>query len=343
MHGQAHAPHSESLPVMIRGLFLCPGVISFIPVSFSYLTAAKPDSPKLASSYETLKLTARKEQLCLLNRHFSLHQLGLAGNCAPADRDGSFPSHLLRAKDGEGRMRPPDDWDDRAALLKLPAAVVYMRDQHLEGKLHLLKHRERLQHLLLHQRQQSQRARAESDPKSAPEERPLSPWPSITGGCKEERSFLEDAVDGKEEKELWLSRDGSEQREKAEAGRDYGVDVPLDLSDAGRGREAGWRDCREPREAGSPQPSPRGSPMHVPCGRHGTERDGSRPPSSWPSTARAPLAEQHGATKEEEEEEQEEEAMVSTRRVGNSRGSFPAVGSPVLGVSIITPTGNVPF
>uniref|UniRef100_A0A8B9BL57 RBBP8 N-terminal like n=1 Tax=Anser brachyrhynchus TaxID=132585 RepID=A0A8B9BL57_9AVES len=238
-----------------------------------------PNSPKLASSYETLKLTTRKEQLCLLNRHFSLHQLGLAGNCALADRDGSFPSHLLRAKDGEGRMRPPDDWDDRAALLKLPAAVVYMRDQHLEGKLHLLKHRERLQHLLLHQRQQSQRARAESDPKSVPEERPLSPWPSIVGGCKEERSFLEDAVDGKEEKELWLSRDGSEHREKVEVGRDYGADVPLDLSDAGRGREAGWRDCREPREAGSPRPSPRGSPMHGPCGRHGMERDGSRPPS----------------------------------------------------------------
>uniref|UniRef100_A0A8B9BLD3 RBBP8 N-terminal like n=1 Tax=Anser brachyrhynchus TaxID=132585 RepID=A0A8B9BLD3_9AVES len=255
--GAAVSPPARKTPLPLER-----ELISFIPVSFSYLTATKPDSPKLASSYETLKLTTRKEQLCLLNRHFSLHQLGLAGNCALADRDGSFPSHLLRAKDGEGRMRPPDDWDDRAALLKLPAAVVYMRDQHLEGKLHLLKHRERLQHLLLHQRQQSQRARAESDPKSVPEERPLSPWPSIVGGCKEERSFLEDAVDGKEEKELWLSRDGSEHREKVEVGRDYGADVPLDLSDAGRGREAGWRDCREPREAGSPRPSPRGSPMH---------------------------------------------------------------------------------
>ncbi|XP_040432011.1 RBBP8 N-terminal-like protein isoform X1 [Cygnus olor] len=292
-----------------------------------YLTATKPDSPKLASSYETLKLTARKEQLCLLNRHFSLHQLGLAGNCALADRDGSFPSHLLRAKDGEGRMRPPDDWDDRAALLKLPAAVVYMRDQHLEGKLHLLKHRERLQHLLLHQRQQSQRARAESDPKSVPEERPLSPWPSIMGGCKEERSFLEDAVDGKEEKELWLSRDVSEHREKVEAGRDYGADVPLDLSDAGRGREAGWRDCREPREAGSPRPSPRGSPMHGPCGRHGMEQDGSRPPSRWPNTPRAPLAEQHGAAKEEEEEEeQEEEAMLALSRTHPT--SKPTLSDP---------------
>ncbi|XP_035199410.1 RBBP8 N-terminal-like protein isoform X1 [Oxyura jamaicensis] len=291
-----------------------------------YLTPAKPDSPKLASSYETLKLTARKEQLCLLNRHFSLHQLGLAGNCAPADRDSSFPSHLLRAKDGEGRMRPHDDWDDRAALLKIPAAVVYMRDQHLEGKLHLLKHRERLQHLLLHQRQQSQRARADSDPKSTPEERPLSPWPSITGGCKEERSFLEDAVDGKEEKELWLSRDGSEHQEKAEAGRDYGADVPLDLSDAGRGREAGWRDCQEPREAGSPRPSPRGSPMHGPCGRHGKERDGSCHPSRWPSTAQAPLAEQHGAAKEEEEEEQEEEAMISLSRTHPT--SKPTLSDP---------------
>ncbi|KFP19989.1 RBBP8 N-terminal-like, partial [Egretta garzetta] len=199
----------------------------------AYLTASKADSPKVTPSYENLKLTARREQLCLLHKHLSLHQLGLARNCASADRDGgSFSSHLLRAKDTDGRTRLRDGWEDHAALLKLPAAMVYVRDQHLEEKLHLLKHRERLQHLLMQQCQLGQQA--DGDPPLAPEERPLSPWLSIPPGCKGERSFLEDAADGKEEKELWLTRDGSELQEKVKAARDDGADAPLDLSDSGR-------------------------------------------------------------------------------------------------------------
>ncbi|KFW06131.1 RBBP8 N-terminal-like, partial [Eurypyga helias] len=198
-----------------------------------YLTGSTPDSPKVTPSYETLKLTTRREQLCLLHKHLSLHQLGLVSNCALADRDGSSSSsHLLRAKDPDGRMQPRDGWEDRAALLKLPAAMVYVRDQQLEEKLHLLKHRERLQHFLMQQCQLRQRA--DGDSKLVPEERPLSPWLSITPGCKEERSFLEDAANGKEEKELWLSQDSSKFREKAKVPRDDGADVPLDLSDSGR-------------------------------------------------------------------------------------------------------------
>ncbi|KFZ51356.1 RBBP8 N-terminal-like, partial [Podiceps cristatus] len=193
----------------------------------AYLTASKPDSPMVAPSYENLKLTARREQLCLLHKHLSLHQLGLASNCASDWDGGTFPSHLLRAKDADGRTRSRDGWEDPAALLKLPAAMVYVRDQHLQEKLNLLKQRERLQHFLMQQCQPGQRA--DGDQKHVPEERPLSPWPSITPGCKEERSFLEDAVDGKEEKEFWLSRDGSELREKAEVARDDGADAPLDL------------------------------------------------------------------------------------------------------------------
>ncbi|KFQ94309.1 RBBP8 N-terminal-like, partial [Nipponia nippon] len=199
----------------------------------AYLTASKPDSPKVAPSYENLKLTARREQLCLLHKHLSLHQLGLVSNCTSADRDdGSFSSHLLRAKDADSRTRSHDGWEDRAALLKLPAAMVYMRDQHLQEKLQLLKHKERLQHFLMQQCQPGDQA--DGDPKLVPEERPLSPWLSITPGCKEERSFLEDAADEKEEKELWLSQDSSKLREKAKAARDDGADVPLDLSDSGR-------------------------------------------------------------------------------------------------------------
>ncbi|KFP42118.1 RBBP8 N-terminal-like, partial [Chlamydotis macqueenii] len=169
----------------------------------AYLTASKPDSPKGAPSYENLKLAARREQLCLLHKHLSLHQLGLASNCASVERDGgSFSSHLLKAKDVDV---PHDGWEDRAALLKLPAAMAYVRDQQLEEKLQLLKQRERLQHFLTQQCQPGQRA--DGDPRPVTEERPLSPWPGITLGCKEERSFLEDAMDAKEEKELCLSRD----------------------------------------------------------------------------------------------------------------------------------------
>ncbi|KFP85451.1 RBBP8 N-terminal-like, partial [Apaloderma vittatum] len=197
----------------------------------AYLTASKPGSPKVAPSYENLKQTARREQLCLLHKHLSLHQLGLASNCASADQDGgSFSSQLLRAKDADSRTRSRDGWEDRAALLKLPATMVYVRDQHLEEKLHLLKHRERLQHFLMQQCQPGQRA----DGQPKPEERPLSPWPSVTQGCKEERSFLEDAADEEESKELWLSRDSSELQEKVKAARDDSADAPLDLSDSGR-------------------------------------------------------------------------------------------------------------
>ncbi|KAM6053322.1 RBBP8 N-terminal-like protein [Theristicus caerulescens] len=292
----------------------------------AYLTASKPDSPKVAPSYENLKLTARREQLCLLHKHLSLHHLGLVSNCTSADRDdGSFSSHLLRAKDADSRTRSRDGWEDRAALLKLPAAMVYMRDQHLQEKLQLLKHRERLQHFLMQQCQPGQQA--DGDPKLVPEERPLSPWLSITPGCKEERSFLEDAADEKEEKELWLSRDSSKLREKAKAARDDGADTPLDLSDSGRGRETGWHNRREPLGTGSPRLSPRDSPTvpaaRGPCGRHGAEQDDLRFPYCWPNATRA----LPGAVKEEEEEEEEEEAAVlalsRAHPINNSTPSDP--------------------
>ncbi|NXX80563.1 RB8NL protein, partial [Urocolius indicus] len=253
----------------------------------AYLPASKPDSPKLSPSYENLKVTSRREQLCLLHKHLSLHQRGLGSNCASAERDGSsLSSHVLRAKDGAGWLRSREE--DRAALLKLPA-MVYVRDQHLEEKLHLLKHRERLQHFLMQQCQAGQRA--DEDSKPVPEERPLSPWPSILLGCKKEKSFPEDAAGVKEEKELWLSRDGSELREKAKAARDDGADVPLDLSESGRGRERSWHKAWEPRGTGSPQPSPSNSPA-VPvarghCGRHGAERDDLHSPCHWPNTTQA--------------------------------------------------------
>ncbi|NXI60121.1 RB8NL protein, partial [Chloroceryle aenea] len=285
----------------------------------AYLTTSKPDSPKAAPSYENLKLSTRREQLCLLHKHLSLHHLGLANNCASAERDGSsFSSPLLRAKDTDGRTRSRDGWDDRAALLKLPAAMVYVRDQHLEEKLHLLKQRERLQHFLLQQCQPGRRA--DGDPKLAPEEQPLSLWPSLVTGCKEEKSFLEDAADGKDEKELWLSRDSSELQGRVKVARDDGADAPLDLSDSGRGREMGWHNRRESRGVSSPQLSPRESPPvpRGPCGRRGAERDNLSFHYHLPSATRA----LPGAVQEEEEDSAV--LTLSQRHLtNNSRPSDP--------------------
>ncbi|TRZ17616.1 hypothetical protein HGM15179_009478 [Zosterops borbonicus] len=296
----------------------------------AYLTASKLDSPKVAPSYENLKLSARREQLCLLHKHLSLQQLGLAGHCAPAERDGGgFPGHLLRAKAPDGRTRSRDSWEDHAAFLKLPATMVYVRDQQLEEKLHLLKHRERLQHLLLQQCQPGQRG--DGDTKVPPGERPLSPWLGIAAGCKEERFFLEDAADGKEEKELWPSRERSELRAKVKEARDEDADAPLDLSDSGRGRDTDWHCRREPRGCGSPRDSPGDSPAaRGPGGGHRAQRDELRCPYRWPGAAR-PLP---GAAKEEEEEEEEDTAVLSLSRAylrNNSTQSDPE-GLPEAGM-----------
>ncbi|NWH39599.1 RB8NL protein, partial [Chloropsis hardwickii] len=283
---------------------------------------AKLDSPKVSPSYENLKLSARREQLCLLHKHLSLHQLGLAGPCGPAERDGgSFPGHLLRPKATEGRTRSRDSWDDHAALLNLPATMVYVRDQQLEEKLHLLKHRERLQHLLQQQRQPGQRA--DGDTKPPPGERPLSPmpWLGIAAGCKEERFFLEDAADGKEEKELWPGRERPELRAKVKVKEarddDDDADAPLDLSDSGRGRDTAWQGRRERRD--SPGDSPGDSPAvpaaRGPGGAHRAQRDELRCPYRWPSASRAA---------KEEEEEEEDAAVLTLSRAFLTNNSAPS-------------------
>ncbi|NXA03553.1 CTIP endonuclease, partial [Sapayoa aenigma] len=285
----------------------------------AYLTASKLDSPKAAPSYENLKMTSRREQLCLLHKHLSL---GLGSHCTSADRDGSsFSSHLLGTKDIDGRTRSRDSWEDHAALLKLPSTMVYVRDQNLEEKLHLLKHRERLQHLLMQQCQPGQRA--DGDTKLTPEERPLSPWFSIAARCKEERSFLDDAADGKEEKELWLSRDHSELRVKVKEARDDDGDAPLDLSDSSRGRETDWHNHHEIQGSGSPRLSPRKSPTVLaapsPGGRRRAQRDDLRFPYPCPSASRA----LPGAHKEEEEEE-DDAAVLSLSQAHRTNNSMPS-------------------
>ncbi|NXG97017.1 RB8NL protein, partial [Loxia leucoptera] len=279
----------------------------------AYLTANKLDSPKAAPSYENLKLSARREQLCLLHKHLSLHQLGLAGPCAPGERDGgAFPGAPLRTKAADGRTRSRDTWDEHAALLKLPATMVYVRDQQLEEKLQLLKQRERLQHLLLRQCQQGQRAHGDTETRAR--ERALSPWLGMAAGCKEERMFLEDAEDGKEEKELWPGRERPELRAKVKEARDDDADAPLDLSDSGRGRETDWHRQTD----GSPRDSPGDSPA-VPAGGHRAQRDELCCPYRWPGATRT----LPGAAKEEDEEE-EEAAVLRLSRAYLTNSSTPS-------------------
>ncbi|NXX41157.1 RB8NL protein, partial [Tricholaema leucomelas] len=283
----------------------------------AYLAASKTDSPKVAPSYEHLKLSTRREQLCLLHKHLSLHQLGLATSRASADRDGSsFSSHLLRARDADGRGPVHDGWEDRAALLKLPAAMVYVRDQHLEEKLHLLKQRERLQQFLMQQCQARQRAGG--DPKPTSEERPLSPWPSIVLRCKEEKSFLEDATDGKEEKELWLSQNSSELREKVKVAKDDGADTPLDLSDSSRGREPGWHNRRDLQGAGSPRQSPAVPAARGPYRKLGAEQDEFCFQHRLSKATRA-----LPATADEEQEEEENGTVLRLSRPHPTNSSTP--------------------
>ncbi|XP_036604244.1 RBBP8 N-terminal-like protein [Trichosurus vulpecula] len=235
----------------------------------SYMKTNKQDSREAASSYESLKLTARSEHLCLLNRHLSLHRFGLRSNCSSPPGAQSISRSGLKGGEGdEVRSRLQEDWEDRPAFLDLPGAIVYMRDQRLEGTLQFLEQRERLQYLLAQQQLRGLRVRVEStrDRDTAPgepEEKPPSPpHQTADSGGKETR---------KEEKHpprqscaepvrplLLVGSDCSEPREKEETSRNYALDKPLDLSDYGRCREAprlpDWLKSPSPPETRSPSP-----------------------------------------------------------------------------------------
>ncbi|NWX95069.1 RB8NL protein, partial [Nothoprocta ornata] len=239
--------------------------------------ASNPDSPKLAPSYEHLKLTARTERLCLLNKRFPLHQLGLARSCSPSDGDSSFSRRLLGTKEAGGcSRRPHDGWEERAALLKLPA-VLYVQDRPREGQ--------------LGSPRLPRGHRTGEDGADDPGAAGRCPCRSAAPGCREQSSFPEDAADGEDEAELWLSREGSEA---------HGADMPLDLSDSGRGRDAAGA------LRGRPSPAARGS--HV---RHRAGWGDLCLTYRRLQAARA----QPGGVKEEEEEEEEEEAELSFAQV----------------------------
>ncbi|XP_074867964.1 RBBP8 N-terminal-like protein [Carettochelys insculpta] len=255
----------------------------------------QPDSHQPTSAYEMLQRTTRKEQLCLLNQHFSLHQFGLRSKCSSADRDSHWPSRLLWAREAEDRARLQKEWEDQATDLEFPEAVVYMQNQLGEGRLQFLKPRERLQVLLAQRHQQGFRAKAEGNQNTAPvpagpEEGPLSPQPSATTECKGEKSFLEEP---EEVKVVWINRDKAEQRMKAEAAREYLLDAPLDLSDYGRRREnlkaASWHRPPQQWEASSPSSIRIESPTPQPGG------SSSVPPRAEGENPLLPCSQLHAA------------------------------------------------
>nr|XP_056700881.1 RBBP8 N-terminal-like protein [Euleptes europaea] len=225
-----------------------------------YSRASKTDSREIASSYETLKLAARKEQLCLLNEHFALRNLGLRKNSG--SRDSTFPHHLFMAREAGGKARSRYEWESHASILDLPGAVVYMKEPPLENRLPFLHHPEKLQYLLAQQQELKARMEASFNPS---QDRSPSPSPTADKECKKERLFWEDPVDGTREKWILIDREDLEQTEKAETMREHLTEAPLDLSDYGRGREnlkmAKWQEPPRKRKAESPGRELRESPV----------------------------------------------------------------------------------
>ncbi|XP_053105214.1 RBBP8 N-terminal-like protein [Hemicordylus capensis] len=227
----------------------------------AYLRASKSDCHEIASSYETLKFATRKEQLRLLDQHFALHHLGLRNNSS--NKDGSFPHHLLLTREVGGRARSQDDWEDQAAILELPDAVVYMKDCKLENRLQFLNHQEKLQYLLTQQRQQEVKAKMEG----SQEKRSPSPLLRSAKECKKESPCLDEPTDETLGKFLWIHKEDLEEAETAETMREYLTEAPLDLSDYGKGREAlklvsGQQSSAECK-AGSVDEEPNEDPFHA--------------------------------------------------------------------------------
>lgn len=219
-------------------------------VCFSYLRASKSDCHEVAPSYEALKLATRKEQICLLNQHFALHQLGLQNSVGRGSR---FPHHLLMAREVGGRADSPDEWDTQAAILEFPGAMLYLKDHPLENRIQFLSRQEKFQYLLW--QQQEFKARMEGNC-NLTQERSSSPYPKEDKECKNERPYSEDPAEETLGKWLCINREDLRQTEKAESTKEYLTEAPLDLSDYGRGREnlkpTTWQQFTTDREAGSP-------------------------------------------------------------------------------------------
>uniref|UniRef100_A0A0F7Z6I1 RBBP8 N-terminal-like protein n=1 Tax=Crotalus adamanteus TaxID=8729 RepID=A0A0F7Z6I1_CROAD len=213
----------------------------------AFLRPNKSDCRASPSSCENLRFTTKKEQLYLFNQSLALHHLGLRNN--PTGKEGDFPHHLFLAKEAGSRVKPQDEWEDQATILELPGAVLYMKDRHLENRLQLLSSSERLRCLLM-QPQHEGKGRREDNSDQSWCQSP-STLPSVGKEGKKERASPKDLMDDTLEQLFQVNRENLDQGEKTTSGQDNSPEMPLDLSDYGRGRES-WHQCSVKRERRSP-------------------------------------------------------------------------------------------
>uniref|UniRef100_A0A670Z5E6 RBBP8 N-terminal like n=1 Tax=Pseudonaja textilis TaxID=8673 RepID=A0A670Z5E6_PSETE len=195
----------------------------------AFLRANRLDCRASTSPCENLRFTTKKEQLYLFNQSLALHHLGLRNNST--NKEGDFPHHLLLAKDVGGRLKPHEEWEDRATILELPGAVLYMKDRHLENRLQLLNSSEKLRCLLM---EQEGKGRSEDG-----SDQSWSQVPSLSPSGKKEKHSPEDSADDTLEQLFQVNRENPDQGEKATSVQDNATEAPLDLSDYGRGKESG--------------------------------------------------------------------------------------------------------
>ncbi|XP_013911589.1 PREDICTED: RBBP8 N-terminal-like protein [Thamnophis sirtalis] len=200
----------------------------------AFLRANKSDCRASPSPCENLRLATKKEQLYLFNQSLAVHHLGLRNK--PASKEGGdFPHHLLLAKEVGSRMKPQEEWENQAAILELPGAVLYMKDHHLENRLQLLNSSEKLRCFLM---QQEGKGRSEESSDETWSQT-LSLSLSVGKEGKKERLCPEDSVDDTLEQRFQVNRENPDRGEEATSVQDHATEAPLDLSDYGRGRESG--------------------------------------------------------------------------------------------------------
>ncbi|KAL7985644.1 hypothetical protein Chor_004214 [Crotalus horridus] len=216
----------------------------------AFLRPNKSDCRASPSSCENLRFTTKKEQLYVFNQSLALHHLGLRNN--PTGKEGDFPHHLFLAKEAGSRVKPQDEWEDQATILELPGAVLYMKDRHLENRLQLLSSSERLRCLLMQPQHEGKGRREDSSDQSWCQS--PSTLPSVGKEGKKERASPKDLMDDTLEQLFQVNRENLDQGEETTSGQDNSTEMPLDLSDYGRGRESGtnWHQCSVKRERRSP-------------------------------------------------------------------------------------------
>nr|XP_033770861.1 RBBP8 N-terminal-like protein isoform X2 [Geotrypetes seraphini] len=225
------------------------------------LRGNSPDSCEITSCHEILQQGSREEQLRLLSQHFSQGRFSLQSAGISAER---VLNHVPKSREIEMvRRRSLNELEEHSAVLELQGAVMYRSERRRHS---IAEQRERLQYFLARQHEQlKQRARAETfrnqivDRTSQEGKDQSLPWTLWANENKHKREWSENDWEGKSS--VLTSTKKSESNEKQEASSSPLLDKPLDLSDHGRIREAGFR-RRQHKLSPSSRESP-ASPQNV--------------------------------------------------------------------------------